>query len=1831
MKKVLQILLISSLYFLSFTLSIQSQSYPIAVTVQVVPPYSAYIADYTNKPVISFTNKSQTPLDVYIRGRFQNDRGQYIQTKPNVFSTIPIHVPGLQTVVVPGNQLDENYLDLNNLQTNLDDRSYSNLFQLGMMPEGFYSFCIYAYVREPNGGYIPVSDPQAAGSCFSYNVGYVVPPKILSPIPDENILPSPNQNVNITWTRPVGNMQSAALVYDLYLVKTLPGEDPNVSLTNAVQYGAGLFMKQSNIPINNFQFTNLTTFQLDEGSDYAVMVQARDLNGKTAFENNGRSEMAIFNYGQTPPVAVVEKPAFIRDGNCSCATNIASLDKTNHNTALKAGGSFTMASLIIRIGSLTEGTKASGDGTVLVNNVPIQVSFKDVVVNKDGIAIEGTASGKKANGFDFMNNGGAPVISTANYQSFIDQIKNYNLDAIKNGAGIPLPFGLNSIGAPDAVNIGVVDLQITPQQAAYDAIAVVQLADANNVLSLSARHVCFSNNSPMCGDALFVLNQDFQVPAINLTFKSYRSDQEPGTYVLLSKRDNTKKFHIHATYDFPVSLLTKTDGTEEKAVIHADAESWSDWTASITMDPFKLNALNDVVFNLKPGAFYDHSTLRNPAGMPTSFSDADLSEKNPVIGNALWTGFFIPTVSVALPSIVKNTKNTGNQLNIGATNLVLDKDGVTGIIGADNVVSLDDGSLGGWYCSVDKINIKLLNSAYKSGGLYGKVVLPLSDKNNIQSQIDYSCTLSAIDNGNDLSYEFALKQKNDLDFSAWWAHINLSNCSIRVTNNNESKSIAASADLSGSLSLAGNIQGYKIGIDLVKVEHLVVQTQAPYATVEKAVLGFASPQHSMAGFPISISNIHPVFTGMKAGLQFDFGLNLSDINNELLPKATTTLTVAADILPGARPTWKRLDLHPDKISISGNLAGLVHIDQGTLEFFHDDPVYGDGISGLLDASFTGLDAVKVHSNVRFGNKSFNYWYFDASVKFTPLVVAPGISINGFGGGAYYNMTRTANDNVSARDYFQHMDQYEKGAFKPQSGSLGFKAKVGVCSNDGYLFSGFGEIGMTFNTQNGFSVNSIDGKIYAELMTALADNVPDGNAPVQGIIDWHIGIADKVYSMSGQVQLNYPPIEPLVKGDGWFVMMADVGNHNYYLKLGEPANRIGVSIVDLLDMKAYFMAGNQIDASIPDPDPDIVDVSQLAGYRKLSYDPAAGGMVTGASLKLKQTLNYLVFYLTATAGVGFDINLARYTEGCGGETDLPGMNGWYAIGQVYAGLKAELGLEVDLFFYQGKVKAADVHANLLLRGGLPKPYWFDGYAQMGYEALGGAVKGNVNFHIAIGNKCVPPTQVFTMPLIQELRPADQADKVPLNANPEAIFNYPAEKDFKLITKNNNGDDELRTYHMVLENCQVNNLADNRVFADYKNPYSYPVFVDDDHKDLVLSPEDALLPQTKYRFDVKVKVQQQINDQWQDVLYKGSVVNASESVAFKTGECKLDELITDAKNRVGAYPFPNQRYFLQGESKQGAIILDKNYVCTKSPSEKYDLVVRFSALKNKSVIASSEKPLVLNGSRYLTFEIPSLPNQCLVKVEIIKRKKMSAQDNYEMFSQNLPMLTSVNRELSAKPGATPTISANRFAGLTPSKSDQLTNFNNNHKLKLSDKTVDIVLYQYYFRTSQYNTLKEKLNAMFFSDVTAYAPGGSPSNRLKAVETFDQYDANGFVSDKYNCGSTVYFSLPLVNFKENASYNGWLRNHAVPCLYDPIRKAGFNLNDLRNVSNITYREVQHLGIPCAGTDYYCTPLRPIDIRSYDPPLTKQEIAVDDQLQLSTDIIKLVSPATLLFNQSK
>ncbi len=1814
--------------------SAQQPVYTIRINVQIAPPYPPYLDDYKNKAIVSFTNLSQTPADIYLRGKVSNDRGEFIQTKPNVFTLIPIHVPALQTIVLQGGQVDGSYLDLNNLQTNLSNTEYANLFQLGLMPEGFYTFCLYAYTRNANGNYIPVSDPQAGSTCSMFNVGYVVPPTIINPLDQSNTTPTPNQNLIVQWTRPAGNLQGAHLVYDLYIVKVIQGEDPNTATNASVQYGAGIFYKQANIIGPGFQFSNLTGFPLEDGSTYALMVQAKDLNGKTAFENNGMSAVVTMTYGAAPsPFSTPMTTLDLVTTNCPCKKDLSNVDPTNANQSLQAGLTFTMNDLTVKISTLNplnaDGS-VNGYGTVLIDHLPVTIQFQNVVVSPDHIATAGTVTGSSPDFGSLLGGAGPPTLSSNDFQSFIDQISKYNINDPLNAAGVTLPIGLNNVGVPDQANLAITALSITPTQSTYDAVAVVQLADAQHVLVLGASNVCFSNSSLFCKSAYFHLLQDFNLPEINLIIKA-QNGADSGTYAI-DDNGTITAFNLEAAYTFPTSILVRPDGSPATAILKGDMrKGWSDFIATVSIDPFVVTAASSVVFT-SGTAIYDHSSVRNATGMPASLADADLAEKNPQIAVPSWQGFYLPSIMGSLPAIVKNINSPDDSLRISATTFFIDDGGVTGVLQATDVISLGNGALAGsWYCSLDQINLKFLNSSYKTGGFSGKVVMPFSDTSNQSSRLDYSCTLSTGGGSSGLSFQFVAKLANGVDFSAWWADMDISACTIQVTNTGNK--FKASADLSGNLNFRPQVGDFSTSFQLVSVQDLVVQTDNPYVSYKSFVAGLSSPQHQLDGFNVSLGNITPRIDpiGSSVGLHFDLTIGLVDALSDKGLTATGGLLVAAKVA-GPRNLWSRVSVTADSIAVDGELP--IGEIKGTIQFINNDPIFGNCVKGSLKAWFRGIDVdpTGIDAHVMFGNNGFNYWYVDANAKFPPIPVAPGLSINSLGGGGYYNMKHNVDsstvDQVFARNFLKDLDNYVMDQFIPMSGFVGFKARIGVSSNDGYLYSGYGEIGMEFDLNGGFSLSGIDLTFYAEMLKAASDITEDPNSVMQGMISGHIGLTPKpVFSLIGALDFAYPPADlSIISGHAAFALLADQNKGDYFFKLGTPDNRNDLKVMGALDFSSYFMAGTSVNAAIPPPDPSIVDPSLIKGYMP-SYDPnnPPGGIVFGATFNFHQDLNYLVFYIDIGMGVGFDMSMAHYKNGCAGPNGSgSGANNWYAVGQVYAGLKGEIGLGVDLWFFKGNVAAGSVDAGVILSAGLPSPNWFQGIAYLQFNALGGQISGTVSFRVKIGETCIPNDSMgLALPLIQEFKPLDQVTNVPINTNPEVIFNYTADQPFDVLIPrtDGSGNDDLHTYQLDIQQCQIVNTADGSVWATYKgiNNTSYAEFQDNLHKDLMVTNLNAAMqPQTIYTFTVQVKAQELINDIPTDLN-----LDTTAAITFKTGDCRLDDIITNPTSRLGAFPFPNQRYFLQGESPRGAILLDRPYACLSSSADSVQLIARFTAVKNHRGLAVVEKPVnIATGINKLTYDIPQMPNDCMVRVEFIKRVTYTSKDNYTLFAGNLTSLTTANRSLSQNPMAQLTLNsaAMKIASTGASTQPNLqgvtfSSFNTNHQLNLGNKTVDIVLYSYHYRTSRFNTLADKLKNISFVSTKSYDEfwlgGGSPTVNMQAVERFDEYDVNGFVSGSYP-GGIMQFSLPLTLFRESPASNPWMMTYAKPCIYFTITGTlGLDLNSLRTggANQTNYDYLQKVGFACDGTGP-CIPKGPIEIQpgTVDPQLSAAEITADE-----------------------
>ncbi len=124
---------------------------------------------------------------------------------------------------------------------------------------------------------------------------------------------------------------------------------------------------------------------------------------------------------------------------------------------------------------------------------------------------------------------------------------------------------------------------------------------------------------------------------------------------------------------------------------------------------------------------------------------------------------------------------------------------------------------------------------------------------------------------------------------------------------------------------------------------------------------------------------------------------------------------------------------------------------------------------------------------------------------------------------------------------------------------------------------------------------------------------------------------------------------------------------------------------------------------------------IGGDRDMGPLENGAGFAFGAALALGPLdINMAVLYASFGICVGFDLLLSEIPESmvCDETGRRPGDNGWYAQGQMYAGLWGELGVQLDLLFVRFRAPILSMSAAMLLQGNFPNPSGFRGRAARG---------------------------------------------------------------------------------------------------------------------------------------------------------------------------------------------------------------------------------------------------------------------------------------------------------------------------------------------------------------------------------------------------------------------------------------------------------------------------------------------------------------------------------------
>jgi len=268
----------------------------IAVNVLINPPYPLHLNDYINYGstlVVTVTNTGTSSEEIYLRGSISGDNGVSITSNPDIIPATFITINAGQTLVLYGNDL-EPYFNFNRALITGIDRNL--LVSNQALPEGYYTVCVEAYDHRTNE---LLSDPPG---CGFFNVRFIEPSIITSPICGDTIQALNPQTMVFSWTPAIG--APATTQYQLKIAEVFPAErNPYDAIHSAT---TPPFFEQTVYGYSFVYGPGQPT--LEPGKKYAYTITAIDPAGETTFINNGESEVCTFIYGSAPlPIIYFEQ------------------------------------------------------------------------------------------------------------------------------------------------------------------------------------------------------------------------------------------------------------------------------------------------------------------------------------------------------------------------------------------------------------------------------------------------------------------------------------------------------------------------------------------------------------------------------------------------------------------------------------------------------------------------------------------------------------------------------------------------------------------------------------------------------------------------------------------------------------------------------------------------------------------------------------------------------------------------------------------------------------------------------------------------------------------------------------------------------------------------------------------------------------------------------------------------------------------------------------------------------------------------------------------------------------------------------------------------------------------------------------------------------------------------------------------------------------------------------------------------------------------------------------------------------------------------------------
>ncbi|MFY8108798.1 MAG: hypothetical protein ACOVO9_07395 [Bacteroidia bacterium] len=952
-------------------------------------------------------------------------------------------------------------------------------------------------------------------------------------------------------------------------------------------------------------------------------------------------------------------------------------------------------------------------------------------------------------------------------------VSNTNLDKnlLNASNNIPkLPLGISNVMGY-TLAITEMSFGVTENKNKLVCIATLPYSKetTKDILAFAAVDIQFDQSSPSKSGGKLVLLEDFNIV-----------DPAEESYGITIVSKYSKSFSTYIEWDckgfknlkaaVEVSLPRKwlvptisdenvTPDTTAKVVASAlvDINNLNDWLLTLKLNSCEIVGLEGSELKIDAITF-DNSDKRNPPEIkfPKGFTGAK-DEK--------FRGFYIQKADLVLPKFFnKATDNTG--IAISVDNFIISRTGLSGSIAVGTkenpIINLASGTLGDFQASLEKVEIEILNKSITKAEVTGRLMLPICQAGTSDANaLAYTARWNDGTKKKGSSVLLAINPSGEKGLSAdlfGGAVLNLSNNSVISMEYTKGKSKNSKGTVQAKVNLNGDISINKRLLDKIDANLSMTfenlgfnydnsNPKVKNFTFNKASFNFASPQKKVGGFDVTLSSVEisdfPTNPNHIANAKLSFGINVS-LGSKFKGKTNLSLIGGIKKVNGQfKPVF--IDAQIDTIAIEGTVAAVSL--KGSLVFYSNDPVYGQGFKGEAAAVFEKVGAVT--ATVQFGsvlsattNQNYNYWFAEAKLILrTPIPIVNPIGLKGAGIGAWYHMSTSGASPVSLQDADKAEDVKTSKSgmeFKPDDKNLfGFRISgVFVNTKSERGFNGDLTFSASFTKSEGIEKLSLTGEGYVGCSLKDRDK-----ALLKGTLDASYDFTKDYLNVKVTVNLRYPPasVSPVAMiktvGDAEFIMTVDGqkkinGEPAWSITMGTPVKPNNILYYNVFNLWFYMRMGNDLEPIQFNQKTinGLARVSPTLKPEKLSEAATNGkGFDFGFGFDQSGSVNFGPF--SGSYAVGGEMNLAliKYDANNGCVTDK--MDYWYARGGAAAYAAANVKFMGVGF---------DLAAGALMQGGAPDPLWVKGRVagRVSVKIFIITIGFNANVGFTYGTPCRP---------------------------------------------------------------------------------------------------------------------------------------------------------------------------------------------------------------------------------------------------------------------------------------------------------------------------------------------------------------------------------------------------------------------------------------------------------------------------------------------------------------